>query len=323
MRTTFFITLGSGATGSSAIEDYLLGRGDIKGAPLNQEFRLIQDPGGISDLYAAICSEFHMNRASGAIEAFLDLCDRCGRAKSGYPKGLNYRKTVDKYDDKVQQYINKIVEVSYSAMPFCERSKLSKFQSYIYERKRKKAKRNHTKPDVGNVRLPVTEERFLKETTRFLELLLTDGKLFLNKPILVEQGGSFWAPVSSTKYYGSRKVIVVTRDPRDIFSEILHDGYAYPGRDVELFCSWFDNMMSHVKYDEWEDDCVIHIKFESFVNNYKEEKTKLDSRLEISESVESSYNPNKSAKNIGKYKNILTNKESNYIEERLKDYLHY
>jgi hypothetical protein len=160
-------------------------------------------------------------------------------------------------------------------------------------------------------------------TTRFLELLLTDGKLFLNKPILVEQGGSFWAPVSSTKYYGSRKVIVVTRDPRDIFSEILHDGYAYPGRDVELFCSWFDNMMSHVKYDEWEDDCVIHIKFESFVNNYKEEKTKLDSRLEISESVESSYNPNKSAKNIGKYKNILTNKESNYIEERLKDYLHY
>ena len=36
--------------------------------------------------------------------------------------------------------------------------------------------------------------------------------------IVVEQGGNFWSPISSTKFYGNKKkVIIVSRDPKAIF----------------------------------------------------------------------------------------------------------
>ena len=126
------ITLGSGATGSSAIEDYLFGRGDIQRSKIIKEFRLIQDPGGISDLHASICFGFHMNRGSAAITAFKDLCNRFGKSKSGHPKGLNYRKYVENYDQIVDSFIDRITAVSYSGLPFCEKSKQSKLESYLY-----------------------------------------------------------------------------------------------------------------------------------------------------------------------------------------------
>ena len=317
------ITLGSGATGSSAIEDYLLGREDITSAPINQEFRLIQDPGGLIELHAAICFGFHMNRASAAIEAFKDLCDRCGRSKSWHPKGLNYRKTIKNFDEKVDRFINRITAVSYSGFPFCERSKLTKWQSYLYFRKLSKAKSKGSKPDIGTMRLPVAEDVFLKEAETFLNSLILDGEDGFDKPIVIEQGGSFWTPVSSTRYFGNRKVIVVTRDPRDIFSEILDDGFAYPGRDVELFSSWFQAMMKHLDWSEWEDDNVIHIKFEDFVLDYPKQKKLLDERLGLDVNISSSYNPKLSEKNIGKYKSIISENEAKFIESHLKQYLHY
>lgn len=317
------ITLGSGATGSSAIEDYLLGRSDIADPPINKEFRLIQDPGGIIDLHAAISFGFHMNRASAAIEAFRDLCERCARPKSGFPKGLNYRSTIKNFDQKVEDYINKITKVQYSGMPFCERSKLSRWQSYLYDRKKSKARRDGGKPDVGTMRLPVTEMLFLKETEIFLNKLFFDSEQGpIGKPVVIEQGGSFWAPVSSTQYFGDRKVIVVSRDPRDIFSEILDDGYAYPGRDAELFSNWFRQMMDHVDHSEWENDTVIHLKFEEFVLDYPNQKKLLDQRLGIDEKILSTYNPDLSKKNIGKYKHIITKNEADIIQSKLNEYLH-
>ncbi|MCC5943272.1 MAG: hypothetical protein JJU37_17140 [Balneolaceae bacterium] len=317
------ITLGSGATGSSAIEDYLFGRGDIYRSRIKKEFRLIQDPGGISDLHAAISSGFHMNRASAAIEAFIDLCDRYGNSKSGHPKGLNYRSYVKNYDEKVSYYVDKITAVNYNGFPFCERSKMTKWESYFYEKKRKKAKKEGSKPKLGTVRLPVIEDIFLKETEKFLASLFEYDDQE-KSPIVIEQGGSFWAPLNSTVYFGDqRKVIVVTRDPRDIFSEILDDGYAYPGHDAEVFCDWFDNMMKHVNYSEWNSDIIIHLKFEDFVLDYKNEKKNLDRRLGVPDDIPSTYDPDKSAKNIGKYKMILSDKEAKTIEDRLNKYLHY
>ena len=41
-----------------------------------------------------------------------------------------------------------------------------------------------------------------------------------NLPVLLNQAGSGWNPIESTKYFLNRKVILVTRDPRDQFLEI-------------------------------------------------------------------------------------------------------
>ena len=83
------IVVGSGNSGSGAIFDYLKGRPDFI-SPLSQEFRLIQDPGGIMDLHSALIHGFHVNRASAAIENFIDLCERCGREKTKFQVWLDH-----------------------------------------------------------------------------------------------------------------------------------------------------------------------------------------------------------------------------------------
>ena len=43
-----------------------------------------------------------------------------------------------------------------------------------------------------------------------------------DRPVLLDQGGSGWNPIESTKYFLDCKVVLVTRDPRDQFAEIKY-----------------------------------------------------------------------------------------------------
>ena len=45
------IVLGSGNSGAGAIKDYLMSRDDFQSPLGDQEFRIINDPDGINDLY--------------------------------------------------------------------------------------------------------------------------------------------------------------------------------------------------------------------------------------------------------------------------------
>ena len=67
----------------------------------------------------------------------------------------------------------------------------------------------------GIMKMPVDSDTFYKEVSKLINVIFEAGST--EKKIVVDQGGSFWNPVTSTKYYDSRKVVIVTRDPRDIF----------------------------------------------------------------------------------------------------------
>lgn len=316
------VVLGSGNTGSGAIFDYLKNRSDFK-SPLTKEFRLIQDPGGIVDLHSSIVFDYYINRASSAVKDFINLSERTGKSKKGYPKGLNYRKDVANYDEKIGHYIRKICSVEYSGMPFCERSKLPYLKAFFYNKKRRFAKKRDSKPQDGKMYIPVTEKEFLIQTKLFLDSIFeTKGS---SKSIVINQGGSFWSPKSSTQYYGDNtKAIVVTRDPRAIFSSFKTKGYAYPGgEDVKLFCEWFKAIMCHVDYDEWNTKNVMQVQFEEFVLNYSEEKKKLNEFLGISDELTSEVEIRRSAFNSKKFYNRLTDAELKVIEDMLSDYLFF
>jgi len=319
------IVLGSGNTGSGAIYDYLKNRPDFV-APLQQEFRLIQDPGGLVDLHSSIGFQFHTNRASSAIKEFQYLCERAAMSKNGYRKGLDYVKDIENFEEKVDQFVDNITTVKYDGMPFCERSKLSLIKAYIYEKKRVRAKRKGGKPSVGTIRVPVNEGKFLVEAKKFLDSIFIpskNGSADEYRSVVINQGGSFWAPESSTQYFGERrKAIVVTRDPRGIYSSFQMKGYAYPGDDVHLFCNWFKEIMSHVDYSEWNNEYVRQVQFEDFVLNFEEEKKKLDQFLGIP-NLESSINIDRSAFNAEKFQNRLTYDDLKVIEKELSDYLYF
>lgn len=325
-----FIILGSGESGSGAIIDYLISRPDVH-RPLKKEFRLVQDPGGLVDLHSSIIFGFHVNRASYAIKRFKDFCERCGRKSKNnyrnfpnYQYGLNYSAFIHNYFEKVNKFLNRITLLSYDGMPSCERINLNQFDTIKYERLSRKAKVNQKKIMFGEMYLPVDETLFLQETELFLNELFTIENESDNFYKVVDQGGSFWAPYSTTKYYGEkRKVIVVSRDPRDIFTEFQIYGQAYPGSDVRIFCKWYKHVMININKSEWEKDNVLHVRFEDFIQNYQDEVKRVNKHLGISDSEVAVFEPEKSLKNIGKFKSKLAVKDVAVLEQELSNFLHY
>ena len=319
------IVLGSGNSGSGAVFDYLAKRKDFH-SPLEHEFRLIQDPGGIMDLHTALVFGFHVNRASAAIKNFIDLCKRCGQEKTKFQLGLFYNKRLNNFEENVNDYIKAITAVEYKGMPFCESSKLTALQTYIYRKRLKWAKKRGSKIKYGEIYLPVSETIFLKETEQFLnnifDIPYIDPQYKMN--IAIDQGGTFWQPARSIKYYGiNSKAVVVSRDPRGVFSSFKTKGRAYPGQGVDVFCEWYREMMKHVDYTQWEDENVLHLKFEDFVLDFDCQKKKLDDFLGISSEVESSVDIKQSAYNAKKFKGRLTDEELRIIESELKDFLQF
>lgn len=310
--TKKIIVLGSGYSGSSAIVDYLVGRGDVSDPLAGEEFRLVQDPGGLMDLHYSIGRGFSFNAASRAIQDFTTLAYDFSRSPRAFPPGLGYSQLINDYHAMVGAFLEEIVDVNYSGLPAVEMARLSTVAAFFIRVLRKFYRLRGRKPSLGKVYLPVSEDRFLISARKLLDRLLiaTDA---VGAAVVVNQGGSFWAPLSSTQYYANRHVVVVTRDPRDIFCEMISRGYAYPGRDVELFCRWYKNIISRISLEEWKSECVTHIRFEEFVRDYSNQSEYLANRIGLEVGAVSSYDVSKSRANIGKYKAILSEKEQHVI----------
>ena len=80
--------------------------------------------------------------------------------------------------------------------------------------------------------------------------------------------------------------------------------------------------MSKISKNEWSSNIVKHIKFEDFIMQDGKVKSELNNFLEIPNSLKSSYSKKKSLKNIGIYKNVLSDSEIEILEDLLKKYLH-
>lgn len=325
-RVPRIIVIGSGFSGSGAVFDYLVGRPDI-GDPLNgKEFRLLHDSGGVASLHHSLSDGFSVHMANTAINMFERVC------LSRYPTSLirrSYRKIrgrpprsgIEK--DLIEWYKDTITLIEYRGLTNHDLALRSFFVKKSVNLFRRLWKIAGFRFNADNIRLPVREEEFLNATRDFLDqvLRIPDSNRKI-RGVAINQGGSFWNPNSSTRYYGdSRRIIVVTRDPRDIFSEVKSIGYSYPGESATKFCSWYKEIMDRRSAPEWMDSNVLHIGFEDFVTSFQDEKKRLDSFLGLPGGVRSKYNPGDSANNIGVFSKSISYSERTVIESQLKEFI--
>ena len=146
------------------------------------------------------------------------------------------------------------------------------------------------------------------------ELFLTETD---KRPILLNQAGSGWNPIESTKYFLNQKVVLVTRDPRDQFAELKQFKKA---ARVEGFIDWYKEMQQRLR--QTDNPILLRLRFEDFVNKYNEMVNVLCNHASINHKTASSYEPNLSKKNIGKYKKILSHQEIDVIESNLSEYIY-
>ena len=318
------IVLGLMASGSSVVHNYLSSREDFESPFGQNEFKLCADPTGLHYLYINCYKGFGFFNPSNAIDEFLNYTGKVQNynvyEKRGQPKKL-YKKN---FNIISKEFVKKITDVSYKANPEFSNFKINSFKSFALKLKRQRY-------SFFNVRLPVDEKRFLMEAKKYINKTILNNLEVkkLKKNIVLNQAANLFDPINSSQYFENKKIIVVLRDPRDIFSSMKHRRpKAQPYRSVYTFIKWFKrcfdtkNFKKNLKHKD-----ILVINFEDFVTNFDKENKKLCKFLNISNSFKLNKNYSKlfnlefSKKNIYKSKFNLTSYEFNLIKKKLKKFL--
>ena len=312
------IVLGSGNSGAGAIKDYLMSREDFQSPFGSQEFRIINDPDGINDLYLNLYKNFSINNAANAIYNFILFINNCYHSRLNKKKKIYNKSLIN----LTNSYINKIIKVEYNGAPRFYLDKMDNVKKINFYFSRFILKKNAKKIKLLKMIIPVEEKKFLNYTKNYILQIFKIGKKFNSKKnFVIEQGGNFWRPVSSTIFYGNkRKVIVVLRDPKAVFSSMKkRNSLSYPGNDIKIFVTWYKNIM--LKIDKQEHSKIIKIKFEKFFKNFDTESKKLCKLLKIKGNIKHNFNLKNTLKNLYKFENYLTKKEIDYINKNLSEYI--
>ncbi len=312
-----------GNSGGGAIHDYLLSREDFLSPFYGEEFRLINDPYGIDNLYKNFYKNFSLNSSSEAFFQFKEYC-------------LNLEKLISKKNNKVIygknfyklsiDYLNKIEQISYRALPQYKRISLNFKNKNLYKIKKKLFKLKNHEHEIFKVKIPKNEKIFLSETKKYLKKIFRANiKNINNKNIVLDQSTNFWEPEIINKYIDNCKIILVTRDPRSIYYSMKsRESFAYPGYDLKIFVEWYKYIMTKKKkISKKFNNKIIELKFENFIVNFNKEKKKLNDFLEIKQDVKDKFDHEFSKKNLYKAKYKLNKYELSFIKRKLKDYLQW
>jgi len=312
------ITVGSGYSGTSAVYEYLRLTNLFFDPFPNKEFSLMYDPGGISDIENCLLNNFTPTKNKIIYDKFLENIKFYTSTERGLKPGKNIKIKNQNFEVILKEYLNSITEVVYEG-----ESNFIKFNNSRFVNFYKKLLFKFNKKIKGEMILFCNIDDFqLKTKELFSKLFSYDNNN--QKDIILDQGGNIWSPYSSTKYFSNPKVLIIHRDPRDIFSEFKgKTASAYPGNDVYKFCAWYENIMSKTINHEYKNLNIFKLNFEDFILNNNNMVKNISDFLDLEiNSKKIDFDFNYSKKNIKRYKNNLSNLEVKEIENKLKKYLY-
>jgi hypothetical protein len=306
----FIIILGTTESGSTAVYEYLAGRGDLNDPFMNSDYQLPHVPNGLMSLEAASEKAFHPGTADFALTQFENLVNRLSRSYSVWHTGKGFSKKLKLFEIATKDFIEEICAVNYPMHLEWRRLMRSPTQHFINLLKN----RLQINEEVPNTRILVSQQKLVAAAKKMHnKIFQTDS---LTRPVILDQAGSGWNPIESTKYFSNRKVILVTRDPRDQFVFIKKNKKGY---SVEGFIDWYLELQRRLK--NINDSVLINIRFEDFVINNKKMIDLICNHVSIDSNILSSYEPNLSKKNINIYQEFLSKEEIYKIEYSLSDYI--
>lgn len=322
-------------TGSSAVTDYVSEFDNVYSFT-DEEFRFIQDPDGISDLEYNLVENFNRHNSGHALKRYRRLTE----FYNGNIFGKRYRKYFgDRWMEYSMDYISELTDFSFRGWWMYDL--YDKGDGY-YFRKRIWNKLLHLtlwKDQPERTFCPLKDERtlcshpsqekFLECTRRYVYRLFSSVAPEGTERIAVDQ----LLPPTNLKRYlryfdEDTKVVVVDRDPRDVF---LLDKYVWRDGivpdDARAFCKWYRYTRSHREHEQMETANVMFIQFEDLVFRYAKTTARLREWLGLEEKNHSRkkqmFNPAVSVKNTQNWlKFPQAAKETEYIKKNLGEYLY-
>ena len=157
-----------------------------------------------------------------------------------------------------------------------------------------------------NVIVPKEEKIFVREAKIYIEKIIKNASYIKvdNNSFVLNNAIDVLSPIESSRYFLNPKIIIVTRDPRDIFSSMkIGKAAAAPNYDVKIFVKWYKNYFCGNEFKKILKNKKSYIKFERFLN-FNIENKRLCKFLNVKENFKLNcmFDLDFSKKNIGKSK---------------------
>jgi len=318
-------------SGKAAVHDFL---SEIKGfyVPGNRnEFDLLRIKDGIADLEGALTS-WSPIRSDEAARRFLKVVKKISQNNYGIARlknaGFEYSSRYPNILALSKDFIESITVAKWRMYWPYHLLEMNPFEIFFYKMKRKffRAHNNLT------YRL-ISREYFREQVKDYLNKLLSfnvDESLY--HTIVINNAFEPFDPGRFVQYFHDAKCIVVDRDPRDIYVTANQYSQGFNDKvnvyrniagafDVHLFINRLKLYREQVV--PFVLPKILRISFEDIVLRYKETASKIYSFLCIDPKEHISkfkyFDPEKSKKNVGIYRNFGDAQAIRLIERELCD----
>ena len=263
-------------TGSGAVDDFLKEFDNCPSAPTNIECRFLQDPDGVSDLEFNLVENPHRLNSGYALRRYMKVARETayGYRKIFGNKWLKYSK----------EYVDSLVTETYKGYWHGDLQLLSGPQKFIYYSRRAKDKlmpkplkkpfRYNYFPNQDYYHVHITRDEFIEKTQAYVDKLckLLNPK---NQPFIVlDQFVATSNIMRYVSYVKDIRVIVVDRDPRDLFVQQRRYGDHVLPAEAAPFARVFRDHRAMIG-DIPADAPVLRLQFEDLIFNYDEEMKKI------------------------------------------------
>lgn len=335
---------GFGHSGKGIITDLLR---EFKGYQVphyNFEFNLLRIQGGLVDLRTALYDNWSPIRSDAAIRKFRKLVQRIGPSASFsdpatlfLSNGMNYDSHFGGQFSKISNaYVQSLIDYEYEGewpYPMIEEPGWKQFYQRLLLRTGLR-KKFDTHVSVAAPR------NFIRRTNEYLEELFNAGRQEGKETFVMHNAIEPFRPVPSLDLFSNAKVIIVQRDPRDIYaSNFVKNGVYNPSyensdnwrmkqsflntgnidRFIERQKLYFD-MANRTE----DDNRVLRLQYENVVLNYEESVENILNFLGETKAIHANrqlyFKPESSKKNIGLWKLMPDQDNVKQIEEQLRAY---
>jgi hypothetical protein len=300
--TRLLFVAGLGSTGSSAVCDLIAGYRRVF-CP-SQEWRIWVDPDGLVDLAHRLSYETSMFGQTTAIERFDMLVRRL--IKPGF--GPYSKLRLPDYVRELYRCIARDLHVkfdmdSYRGLWYGNSNQLFAVANFKLRRMAWKSR-------------PITKQMWLATMMERDDSLRLIGGIVDNalEGYLQQQNADLFAvnenfsilyADSILTMHPNAKIVVVVRDPLDVYADSLRVGWLAMPYEIDRFVRWQNTMCQQVARAKARWPNRIHlVEFESLCNNYEQELAALNAFIPgtLDHLEQQRFVPERSHKNIGQWR---------------------
>ena len=211
-----------------------------------------------------------------------------------------------------ENFIRNVTFLKYYGLPHYANCNLSilqkiykKIMVQIFKKKIKDLK-------LKTIILTKNEKVFINEAKKYVYSILKyySKNNIQNKTIVLNNAADVVDPINSSQYFENRKILIVTRDPRDIFSGMkTRRQMLLPGIMLTRSLNGMNNLLEIKILKKNNNRIILKVKFENFIKSFDKENKRICKFLGIKEkyifeNVDYKFDIKQSSKNIGKSKNF-------------------